>query len=59
MLAPMTVKNIAITIMIAAQPMIWIVTIPRFEILVRISWLFNGKHFRDHVKLPFWLRAEG
>jgi hypothetical protein len=39
MLAPMTVKNIPITMTIAAQLMAWIVAIARFEILVRISSL--------------------
>jgi hypothetical protein len=43
MLAPMTVKNIPIAMMIAAQPMTWIVAIARFEILVRISSLSTRK----------------
>jgi hypothetical protein len=38
----MTVKNIPITVTIAAQPMTWIVAIARFEILVRISRLLGG-----------------
>ena len=39
MLAPMTVKNIPITMMIVAQPMTWIVAIARSEMLGRISSL--------------------
>jgi hypothetical protein len=48
MLAPMTVKNIAITMMIAVQPMAWIVTIARFAILAPITCLSTWKHFCDH-----------
>ena len=46
MLAPMTVKNIAITMMIAAQPMIWIVTIARFAILAPITAFLVGSTFK-------------
>ena len=59
MLFPMTVKNIPITLMIAAQPITWIVAIARFEILVRIIWLSTGKHFRDHVELPLLAASSG
>jgi hypothetical protein len=45
MLTPMTVKNIVITTMIAAQPTIWIVTIARFAILAPIARLSTEKHF--------------
>ena len=37
MLVPMTIKNIAITMMIADQAMTWIVAIARFAILAPIS----------------------
>jgi hypothetical protein len=47
-LAPMTVKNIPITIMIPAQAMTWIVTMVRSEILVRISYLST----RNALSIP-------
>jgi len=43
--APMTVKNIPITVTIAAHPMTRIVPIARFEILVRIGRLLGGSTF--------------
>jgi len=43
MLAPITVKNIPVTMMIVAQPMTCIVAITRFEILVRISQFSTRK----------------
>jgi hypothetical protein len=43
--APMTAKNIPITVTIAAQPMTWIVARARFEILVRIGRLLGGSTF--------------
>jgi hypothetical protein len=46
MLAPTTVKNIAITMVIAAQPMIWIVTIARFAILAAITAFPVGSIFK-------------
>jgi hypothetical protein len=49
MLVPIAVKNIAITMMIAAQPMIWIVTTARFASFAPITCLFSGKHFVDHA----------
>jgi len=53
MLAPITVKNIPITMMIAAQLMTWIVAIAWFEILERISWLSTRKALsRPHGIIP-------
>jgi hypothetical protein len=58
MLFPMTVKNIPITIMIAAQPMSWIVTIARFEILARMSCLSTGSTFETMRSYLYWPRVE-
>ena len=58
--APMTVKNIPITIMIAAQPMSWIVEIARSEIMVRISWLSTRKAFSRPCGISlYWLHLKG
>jgi hypothetical protein len=58
MLFPMTVKNIPITIMIAAQPMDWIATIARFEILARMSCLSTGSTFETTWSYLHWPRGE-
>jgi len=52
MLVPMTVKNIAITMMIADQAMTWIVAIARFAIFAPISLPQHGEAFlrpRDYL----------
>lgn len=51
MLAPMTVKNIPITMAIVIQLMTWIVATARFEILQCMDYLTTRKHFRDQVEL--------
>jgi hypothetical protein len=57
-LAPMTVKNIAIAIVIAAQPMTWIVAIARFETLERISHLSTGSTFETRWSYLYWPLVE-
>ena len=54
----MTVKNIPITVTIAAQPMTRIVAIARFEIFVRISRLLGGSTLETMWSYLYWSLVE-
>jgi len=54
MLAPMTAKNTAITMMIALRPNTWIVAIARFEIIVCITRLSIGSTFETMWSYLCW-----